>query len=428
MDFDRWFLFVGALLIVMLVVERRIKVLPVTTSMLYLLFGWAFARMGWIDFDPFSSAEVLERLAEVAVIVSLFCAGLKLRLPLRSSLWRLPAVLATLSMLISVSLLTCLGYCWLGLPIGGAVLLGAILAPTDPVLASDVQVEHARDTDRVRFTLTGEAGLNDGTAFPFVMLGLALLQEHQTSSWGWRWLAVDLVWAVGAGLACGSIVGFCVGRLIVYLRQKRQETVDLDDFLALGVIALAYGLALEVHGYGFLSVFAAGLSLRAVERDLSTSNTPSDVMAAAGSPAEIATHPEHAPAYMAEAVLHFTAQLERVGELTVVLLTGAILATTPIPFAAIVTALTLLIIIRPLSVTPVAYFSGCGLRQTALLSWFGIRGIGSVYYLFYAIERGAAESIAVPLLTITVTTIGISVICHGLSGTPLMRAYSNSAK
>jgi NhaP-type Na+/H+ or K+/H+ antiporter len=426
MDFDRWFLIVGLLLILMLLVERRIKLLPITVSMLYLGIGWGFGRLRWISIDALSSAAILERLAEVAVIVSLFCAGLKLRPALSSPLWRTPVVLATFSMLISVGLLSGLGYWGLGLPLGGAVLLAAILAPTDPVLASDVQVEDARDTDQVRFTLTGEAGLNDGTAFPFVMLGLGLLSQHENSAWGWEWFAFDLVWAVAAGLACGALIGWSVGRLIVYLRQTRQETVDLDDFLALGVIALSYGLALEVRGYRFLSVFAAGLSLRAVERDLSPTRAPADVMAAAGPPAEIAAHPEHAPAYMAEAVLRFTLQLERVGELSLVLLVGAIVATTQLSAAALVVALLILTVIRPLSVAPLVYFSGYDLRETALVSWFGIRGIGSVYYLFYAAERGVPQAIARPMLEVTIATIVLSVVGHGLTVTPLMKLYRKS--
>ena len=423
MAFERWFLVVGVLLILMLVIERRLQALPLTSSMLYLGLGWLFANLGWIQFDPQSSAQVLEHLSEIAVIISLFCAGLKLRLPLRSALWRLPVALAVVSMTISVALIACVGMWWLGLPLGGAILLGAVLAPTDPVLASDVQVEHARDTDRVRFTLTGEAGFNDGTAFPFVMLGLAFVGLHEIGPWGWKWLAIDVAWAIGGALAVGALVGLSVGRLIIYLRQTREETVDLDDFLAIGVIALAYGLAMLFHCYGFLAVFAAGLSLRAVERELSSDDAPADVLAVSGTPTEVATHSEHAPAYMAQAVLQFTQQLERIGELTLVLLVGAILATISIPISALATAAIVILVIRPLAVAPVAYAAGLSGAQTSLVSWLGIRGIGSVYYLFYAVGQGLPNPITETLIQVTVTTIGVSVFAHGMTVTPLMRLY-----
>src|SRR5919206_497446 len=135
-------------------------------------------------------------LTPSAVLISLFTAGLKLRTALTDHRWRLPVRLAVESMIVTVGLITLVGVVGLGLPLGAAVLLGAILAPTDPVLASDVQVEGPTDQDRLRFGLTGEAGLNDGTAFPFVMLGLGLIGLHELGQAGWRWFAVDVVWAV----------------------------------------------------------------------------------------------------------------------------------------------------------------------------------------------------------------------------------------
>ena len=162
----------------------------------------------------------------------------------------------------------------LGLSWGAAVLLGAVLAPTDPVLASDVQVEHAADRDRLRFSLTGEAGMNDGTAFPFVMLGLWLMNLHAPGTSIWRWMAVDLVWAVAGGLGVGTLIGTLVGQLVIYLRRKHRVALGLDEFLSLGLIGLSYGLALAAHAYGFLAVFAAGLALRRIERRATGDNPP----------------------------------------------------------------------------------------------------------------------------------------------------------
>ncbi|HEX8672461.1 MAG TPA: cation:proton antiporter, partial [Longimicrobium sp.] len=263
-----WFLVVGVLLVAMALSRSIVARLPLSTAMLYLAAGFALGPYGagLLSLDVYEQSAMWERVTEIAILVSLFAAGLKLRTPLHDGRWILPVRLATLSMSITVGLVTVLGVFAMGLPVGAAVLLGAILAPTDPVLASDVQVTHAADRDRLRFGLTGEAGLNDGSAFPFVMLGLGLLGLHEMGDMGWRWFAVDLVWAVVSGLAVGAVLGTLVGRLVLHLRRVHREAVGLDDFLALGLIAFAYGTALLVHGYGFLAVFAAGLALRRIER------------------------------------------------------------------------------------------------------------------------------------------------------------------
>ena len=142
--------------------------------------------LGLITLNPLDDAVLLERVAEIAVLISLFTVGLKLDLPLRDARWRIPLQLATVSMLRTVAAITAAGIWRLKLPLGGAVLLGGILAPTDPVLASDVQVADRQDRHRLRFGLTGEGGMNDGTAFPVVMLGLGLLSLHNLGEGGWR--------------------------------------------------------------------------------------------------------------------------------------------------------------------------------------------------------------------------------------------------
>ena len=246
-----------------------------------------------IHFDVVKEAAIVERITEVAVIVSLFTAGLKLRVPLRDPLWRLPVVLASWSVALTVGLIALVGVVALELPLGAAILLGAVLAPTDPVLASDVQVSGPRDQDRLRFTLTGEAAFNDGTAFPFVMLGLGLLGLHETGEGGWRWLAVDVLWAIPGGLLIGALLGTGTGRVILFLRREHKEAVGLDDFLALGLIALSYGTALLVHTYGFLPSSRRDSLCGRSKCRRSVRKAPDEVVAAAaaeGRGEEIATH------------------------------------------------------------------------------------------------------------------------------------------
>ncbi len=238
-----------------------LKRIPLSGAVIYLLVGFALSEPGLRLLIPTLAehAPILERVAEWALVISLFSAGLKLRLPLRDERWRLSLHLATVTMLITIALLSGLGVA-LGLSVGAAILLAAILAPTDPVLASDVQVESAMDKDRLRFSLTGESGLNDGTAFPFVLLGLGLLPAH-TNTVLWHWIAVDVLWSSAIGIAVGALWGSVIGRLVLYLRTQQKEAVGLDEFLTLGLIAIIYGCALWLHASTFLAVFCGGVAM-----------------------------------------------------------------------------------------------------------------------------------------------------------------------
>jgi sodium/hydrogen antiporter len=432
LQFTISYIVVGAVFIIMALSGSVLKRLPLSTSMLYLAAGVLIGphALNLINVDPIAEAAIVERITEVAVIVSLFTAGLTLRVPLRDPLWRLPVVLASWSMALTVGLIALVGVAALELPLGAAILLGAVLAPTDPVLASDVQVTGPRDRDRLRFTLTGEAGLNDGTAFPFVMLGLGLLGLHETGDGGWRWFVVDVLWAVAGGLLVGALLGTVTGRLILFLRREHKEAVGLDDFLALGLIAGSYGTALLLHTYGFLAVFAAGLALRKVEAStVGQEQAPDEVIATAaaeGRGEKVATDPETAPAYMAQAVLGFTEQLERIGEVAVVLLVGVMISVTAIPSDALWFVPLLLLVIRPVAAAMGMIGSTTTWLQRAFIAWFGIRGIGSIYYLMYAIVHGVSDEIARLLTGLTLAVVATSVLVHGVSVTPLMRRYSNA--
>lgn len=430
MAFTYWFIVVGAVFILMALSGSLLERLPLSSAMLYLAVGILVGPrvFNLVSFEPIAEAAIIERITEVAVIVATFTAGLKLRTPLRDPLWRLPIVLAFGATALTVGLVALVGVVGLGLPVGAAVLLGAVLAPTDPVLAADVEVSGPRDRDHSRFTLTGEAGLNDGAAFPFIMLGLGLLGFHELGEVGWRWVAVDVVWATLGGLAIGALLGTAAGRLILYLRREHQEAVGLDDFLALGLIALSYGAALLLHTYGFLAAFAAGLALRGTEaRSTGQERAPDDVVDAAAAESsqeeEIATDAEAAPAYMAQTVLGFSEQLERIGAVAVMLLVGTMISIESIPSAAFWFVPLLLLVIRPVAAGIGMIGSSATPAQRAFIAWFGIRGIASIYYLMYAIEHGVEGETARVLTGITLAVVATSVIVHGISITPLMRRY-----
>lgn len=427
MDATAWFLVAGGVLVLMALAGSVLKRLPLSTSLLYLAVGVGLspAGIGLIDIDLLEEAESLERITEIAVIISLFAAGLKLRTPLSDPAWRAPLRLAFVSMSITVGLIALVGVTLLGLSLGAAVLLGAILAPTDPVLASEVQVEGPGDVDRVRFGLTGEAGLNDGTAFPFVVLGLGLLGLHELGDSGLRWLAFDVVWAVTGGILIGAVLGSLIGRVVLYLRREHREGIGLDDFLGLGLIALSYGTALATGAYGFLAVFAAGLALRRVERLHSGERPLDEVHEAArmGATEEVATQPHSAPAYMAQAVLGFSEQLERMAEVAVVVLVGALVWTSGIPLDALWFTPLMLLAVRPATVLLGLLRSGATRSERAYISWFGIRGVGSIYYLTFAVAAGFAGPDAREVAGLVLAMVVVSVVVHGVSVTPLMSRY-----
>lgn len=421
-DFTLGCIIVGALLIVMTLSGSFIARLPLSAAMLYLGVGVAIGPMGLglLKLDALKNVALLERLTEVAVLISLFTAGMKLKLPLMDRRWRIPVQLATVSMVATVGAITALGVWGLGLPLGAAVLLGAILAPTDPVLASDVQVANPGDRDRLRFGLTGEGGLNDGSAFPFVMLGLGLLGLHELGDGGWRWWAVDVLWAVAGGLGLGYLMGTLIGRVILYLRMQHREALGSDEFIAFGLIALTYGLALLSQTYGFLAVFAAGVALRRIDE---LPQAPVAPPAPELSAAEQHASGAEAPAHMMNEVQRFNSQLESFVEVAMVLTVGVLVATVRFHGEVLWFIPVLFLVIRPLAVylgllgTPVKG------AQRRLMGWFGIRGIGSLYYLLYAISHDIETALAQRLLSITLAVVIASVIAHGISVTPLMKRY-----
>jgi NhaP-type Na+/H+ or K+/H+ antiporter len=431
MSFAVWALVTGAILITMALLGTLLKRLPMSPGMIYLAIGYALGPAGWALMapDPLIYSADLEKMAEIALLISLFAVGLKLGVPLRDKRWYLPLRLAFPSMALTVMSVTAIGVFLLGLPVAAALLLAAILAPTDPVLASDVQVEDSSDRDRLRFGLTAEGGLNDGAAFPVVVLALSLLGLDNSGGGGWRWLAVDVVWAIAGGLGIGAMLGALIGKLVLYLRTHHQEAVGLDEFLALGLIAIAYGVAQLSFASGFLAVFAAGLALQRIKEHSKQDNPSSaatvTIVLGAERETKLATHSRHAGVYMMDAVQGFNGQLERLAELVVVMVVGAMLSYTYWPSRAGWFLLLLFVLARPVSVwLGLMGATAVSRDQRILISWFGIRGVGSIFYLMYAINHGLAESLAKELIAITLTTVAASILLHGISVTPLMSRYA----
>lgn len=429
----------GALLMLLALTSSYLRWMPVTTSAVCLIFGFVIGPMGlaMINLDFRQASGWMERLTEVAVLFSLFNTGIKLRLPLQGKAWHSAYWLAGPVMIATIAGTCLVGHYLLGLPWGLALLLGAMLSPTDPVLAGLVQVTNAQDQDRLRFGLSGEAGLNDGTAFPFVYLALFYLgSSAMGEGWVTHWVLAKLLWAVPAGLLLGYGMGRGVGHLMIFLRIKHGDSsLSPNDFLALALIALSYVIADWIQAYGFLSVFAAGFGLRQAEARITRSDVPSEHVAqpiighmtggldkATAADADDLSDSQLAAGIMMGDMLAFGSLVERSMEVLLITLVGASLALYW-DWQAIGLGLALFCIIRPVSVWLLISPKLLDRRQKALVSWFGIRGIGSLYYLCFALAHGLPEDAGRVIIGMTLSVVALSILLHGLSIQPLLDRY-----
>jgi NhaP-type Na+/H+ or K+/H+ antiporter len=420
-----WFLLVGCLMLARGLAATTISRSPFTSAIVYLGVGILLgpAVLNIFAFDPKKQSALLEVLTQIALLISLFSAGIKMPVPFKLRRWDAPLRLAWLSMSLTVGLVALFGYYVLHLPLGAAVLLGGILAPTDPVLATDVQVRHAGDKDQLRFTLTCEAGMNDGSAFPFVLLGLGMLGVGDTGEHHLRWLLVDVIWATAGAIAVGALAGASLARLGWRLRIVKPRHEIMDDLVGLGMIAVVFGAASLIKASGFLAVFFAAVALRQTE--LKLAGAPRDRQGLlepdiSKSQAAQASETHEAPLTVSAEALVFKEHLERLSELTLVLLLGGMISLQSLQWDAVWMAAFLFLVARPLAVYTGLLGSETGMRLRAMTAWFGVRGIGSIFYLVFAIEAGLPSDLAVQLTRISLFVIMFSILVHGFSVKPLM--------
>jgi sodium/hydrogen antiporter len=348
---------------------------------------------------PNEHLRLIERLTEFVVIVSLMGAGLKLDRELGWRSWRLTWRLLGVSMPLTIAALALLAYGLLGLGVATALLLASALAPTDPVLASDVQVgpPGSGEEDETRFALTSEAGLNDALAFPFVQAAIAIsLASASGEPWLWKWISTYVVWKITAGIALGYLVGRALGWLLFHIPSRANLSRTGDGFVVLGMTTLAYALTEIAGGYGFLAVFVAALAVRAAERQ----------------------HEFH------ERLHDFAEQLERLLMVVLLVLFGGALWNgdlfRALSWQAVLFGLLALFLVRPLAGWIGLAMTLCPPTERAVISFYGIRGLGSVYYLAFALQKAQFE--AADLLWSAVSfIILVSIVLHGVTVTPVMR-------
>jgi NhaP-type Na+/H+ or K+/H+ antiporter len=367
--------------------------------------------------DPREHLEVTEHLTELGVLVALIGSGLSIDRPIGLRRWANTWRLLAIALPLGVVATALTGWWLLGLAPASAVLLGAALAPTDPVLASDVQVgepsvaqepddeiDEVEPEDEVRVTLTSEAGLNDGLAFPFVYAAIAMAAAGSGSAaWIGEWLAVDVLYKLAAGLVLGLLTGRLLGRLFFRARPEPLRLAKHSEgFVALATTFLAYGVTEVAGGYGFLAVFVCACSIRASER----------------------THEYHS-------VLHdFAEQIERLLTVLLLLLFGGAIVSgllAPLTWQGAAAGLVLLLVIRPAGAWLSLLGSPGRPGEKVVIAIFGIRGIGSFYYLAYALSEaefpGEREVWAITGLVVVVSVFG-----HGIAATPVMRHLDRARK
>lgn len=424
MTADIVYLVVGAALLLAVILPNALRRHAISAPMVLLVVGMLVGFLPLPDgtvASPITHRAFVEHLTELAVLVALMGVGLALDRPLdwRSwaawrrwgATWRL-LLLAMPLCIVGVALL---GSWVMGLTPAAAVLLGAALAPTDPVLASDVQVEGPTpfedpeedidESDEVRFALTSEAGLNDGLAFPFVYAAIYLATEVALQDWALKWVGWELIGKVLVGVALGTAIGWLLARLAFRAPTPSLRLAEQGEpLLALAAVLMSYGFAESLGGgYGFLAVFACAMTIRSAERG----------------------HEYHA--HMHESI----ERLERLLTLIVLLLLGVALTSNllgDLSWRGALVAVALIFVVRPLSALfALRVGSGrdrvgdryLGPREQWATAFMGVRGVGSIYYLAYA--AGHATFPGLEELWATVAfTIALSVLVHGVAATPVM--------
>ena len=393
----------GAGLLIALVawLPLALKRLPLSLPIVCISIGAAIFLLPQVTLRPlpYRYPEITERFAEFVVIIALMGAGLKIDRVFGWRRWSITWRLLAITMPLGIGAIAALGMEVLGLPLAVALLLAASLAPTDPVLAADVQVGPPKtgDEDEVRFGLTSEAGLNDGAAFPFIHLAVLLAVALPVGKpWVAEWLTYRVLWEIAGGIVGGWLVGRAFGWLTFHIPAETKLSRTGDGLIAISATLVSYGLTEIVHVYGFLAVFVTALTFRSAHRD-----------------------------HKFQDEMHvITEQIERLAMMVLLILFGGALVSgllTPITWVDVVVALAVLLVIRPVTGW-IGLLGWAGDRDEKLtLSFFGIRGVGSIYYLAYGINHMPVAD-AEHLWAIVGLIILLSILLHGLTVTPIMRS------
>lgn len=390
----------GVLTALVVWLPLALRKLPLSLPIICILIGAAIFSLPQVTLRPLPTLypEVTERFTEFVVIIALMGAGLKIDRPFRWRKWGITWRLIAITMPLCILAIAGLTAWGMGLSLAAAVLVGASLAPTDPVLAADVQVGPPKsgDEDEVRFGLTSEAGLNDGLAFPFVHLAIMLATLAAAGKpWFAEWLSYRVLWEIGMGVAAGWVIGRAFGWLTFKVPAESKLAQTGDGLIALAATCISYGLTEMLHCYGFLAVFVTALALRSSHRH----------------------HDFHADMHAV------TEQIERLAMMVLLLLfggalvSGVLAAVKPVD---VVIAVVVLLVVRPAFGLIGLWGMKADWSEKLTLAFFGIRGVGSIYYLAYGLNHAEMAG-SERLWGFIAVVVLLSVVLHGLTVTPVMR-------
>ena len=361
--------------------------------------------LGIEPLDPLADEVLLERLTELTIVLAVFSAGLSVQRLVSVRQWRSVAVLLLVVMPVTIGLVALFATEVMGLSLAAAIILGAMLAPTDPVLAGDVGLgppgedDHAEDP---HFSLHTEAGLNDGLAFPFVLMGVLIATEGGTG-WVVDWLLADVLYALGVATVAGAAAGYGIAAAHVRLRDRALLLHEFDAFVALATVLLVYGGVELLGAYGFVAVFWAGVTFRRYEFEHEVNRRVHDG----------------------------ADEYSKLFELAVLLVAGSLVTLDGLSepgVAGWLLAPLLLLVIRPAIVLALSGGSLLGWGQRLFLAWFGVRGIAALFYAAYVIHSGAlSDDEATTVFWTALAVVLVSVVVHGVSASPLSRRWLGRA-
>ncbi|NBB23658.1 sodium:proton antiporter [Porphyrobacter sp. SLTP] len=396
MSYHEFLLFAGLAILAAFWLPRFVSGREPAASALLILAGFICALA--IDeapplFTPISHPQWWETMSEMAVIVALFATGMRLDVVRPFARWRVTWRLLAVAMPLTIGAMVLAGMA-VGLPLASALLLGAVLAPTDPVLAGDLQVGPPTEGGEhpVRFALTTEAGLNDGLAFPFVYLAIAALGGISGTE-AFNWLSYDVAYRIAAGAVSGGLTGWLLGQVVFRWPMGNILAETGSGVLALAGVLVCYGAAEFIHGYGFVACFVGGMAFRRVE----------------------AKHSFHSNLHL------FNLAIEHALTAVLLLMTGAALGTYAawVEWKHVAIAASLIFLVRPLSGWVALAGSGLPPRERFVTAAFGVRGIGSLYYLAFAASAAPLAGLT-DLWLIVLLAIALSALVHGLSAAPVL--------
>ena len=406
-SYNIFLLIIGVAVMSASVLPRLLSDYPLSMPMILLSIGF-FIFLLPFKFtmpDPELHGTYFEKLTELAVITSIMGAGLKISRRPSFKNWMITWRLLGITMVLTIAAATFMGWWFASFVPATAFLLGAVIAPTDPVLASEIEVEgpgeneesRAETRGELKFALTSEAGLNDGLAFPFTNLAIAMaMVGTDPSLWIESWLLVNVLYELVVGIAVGVGLGYVLARIILNLPAKSEFAKIIVGMGSLSATLIIYGFTEILGGYGFIAVFCGAIMMRQYEPD----------------------HEHHV-------ALHALIEKTQL-VLTAVLLIGLGAAISGgilqyLDLTLVLIAIALVLVMRPLcGMIGLIGYNRISWKERAAIAFLGIRGFGSIYYLAYAVNHEDFEG-SERLWSLVVLVVIISIFVHGMTASPILK-------